>query len=256
MGCKKIIPCLDIYNGKTVKGINFENLKEAGDPVQLAAYYEHQQADELAILNIAATKENKADFFNLVEKIRNTTFFPLIVGGGINSVDDAKEAFSKGASKVSVNSSAVKNPQLIDDLVKEFGSDKVVCAIDAKKNSSLKGGWEVTTSGGKVSTKIDLFEWAKEVEERGCGSILLTSMNHDGTKGGFALKLLAELTNIVKIRVIASGGAGSMDDFVDLFEDTNCSSALAASIFHYGEVDVLKLKHYLDEKGIEVCLKK
>ena len=250
---KRIIPCLDIKDGRTVKGINFVNLRDAGDPVELAAYYSDHGADELVFLDISATEENRKTFADLVLKVAAAVRIPFTVGGGISSAKDVDMLLKNGADKVSVNSSAVKRPELINELAAQFGSQCIVVAIDAKE---VDGQWKVHLVGGKVPTEVDLFEWAKEVEERGAGEILFTSMNHDGTKNGFANEALAKLTSIVNIPVVASGGAGNRQHFIDTFIDGKADAALAASVFHYKEIDINSLKLTLSEAGIPVRLKR
>ncbi|NND62421.1 MAG: imidazole glycerol phosphate synthase subunit HisF [Flavobacteriaceae bacterium] len=248
---KRIIPCLDIKNGRTVKGINFENLKDAGDPVELAKIYSEKGADELVFLDIAATEENRKTLADLVLKIAAEVDIPFTVGGGISRVSDVEILLKNGADKVSVNSSAVKRPELINELAANFGSQCIVVAIDAKE---INGEWKVHLVGGKVPTEIDLFEWAKEVEQRGGGEILFTSMNHDGTKNGFANVALAQLSKTVNIPIIASGGAGRIEHFTDTFNHGKADAALAASVFHYKEISIKELKEQLKLAGIPVRL--
>jgi imidazole glycerol-phosphate synthase subunit HisF len=244
---KRIIPCLDIKNGRTVKGVNFVDLKDAGDPVILAKNYADTGADELVFLDISATEERRKTLIPLVREIAKTINIPFTVGGGISSIEDVRMLLKNGADKISINSSAVNNPQLIDDLAKEFGSQCIVVAIDAKK---INHQWKVHLVGGKVATVIDLFEWAKEVELRGAGEILFTSMNNDGTKNGFANEALARLSEIVNIPVIASGGAGTMAHFADVFTLGKADAALAASVFHYNEIKITELKQFLQQQNI------
>jgi imidazole glycerol-phosphate synthase subunit HisF len=246
---KRIIPCLDIKNGRTVKGVNFVDLKDAGDPVELAKKYAETGADELVFLDISATEERRKTLIDLVRKVAETINIPFTVGGGISSVEDVEILLKNGADKVSINSSAVKNPQLINDLALAFGSQCVVVAIDAKQ---VDGIWKVHLVGGKVATEIDLFDWAKEVEIRGAGEILFTSMDNDGTKNGFANEALAKLSQIVNIPIIASGGAGNMQHFVDAFIDGKADAALAASVFHFKEIEIQVLKKELKKQKIEV----
>ena len=246
---KRIIPCLDIKNGRTVKGINFVDLKDAGDPVELAKKYAETGADELVFLDISATEENRKTLVDLVRKVAETINIPFTVGGGISSIQDVDILLKNGADKVSINSSAVKNPQLINDLATTFGSQCVVVAIDAKQ---INGNWKVHLVGGKVATKIDLFDWAIEVANRGAGEILFTSMDNDGTKNGFANEALAKLSSIVNIPIIASGGAGTMQHFVDAFLIGKADAALAASVFHFGEIDIKMLKQELKNNNIEI----
>ena len=246
---KRIIPCLDIKNGRTVKGINFVDLRDAGDPVELAEIYANEGADELVFLDITATEQRRKTLIELVLKVAEAINIPFTVGGGISSVEDVAILLNSGADKVSVNSSAVKNPQLINDLAAKFGSQCIVVAIDAKK---INGEWLVHLVGGKVPTEIKLFDWAKEVEERGAGEILFTSMNHDGTKNGFANEALAHLSTLVNIPIIASGGAGNMQHFTDTFKEGKADAALAASVFHFKEIEILELKKELRKQGIPV----
>ncbi|MAU16094.1 MAG: imidazole glycerol phosphate synthase subunit HisF [Muricauda sp.] len=246
---KRIIPCLDIKNGRTVKGINFVDLRDAGDPVELAEIYAKEGADELVFLDISATEEKRKTLAELVYHVAETINIPFTVGGGISSVEDVDVLLKNGADKVSINSSAVKRPELINELVAKFGSQCIVVAIDAKQ---IEGQWKVHLVGGKVPTEIDLFEWAKEVEERGAGEILFTSMDHDGTKNGFANKALAKLSELVNIPVIASGGAGTIAHFSDTFKDGKADAALAASVFHFKEIEINTLKEELKREGIPV----
>jgi cyclase len=251
MHTKRIIPCLDIKEGRTVKGVNFGNLKDAGDPVELAKFYSRNGADELVFLDITASKENRKTFSKLVEKIARNINIPFTVGGGIASVEDVNMLLQSGADKVSVNSSAVKDPDLINRLAGRFGNQCVVVAIDAKE---IAGQWKVHLVGGSVPTQLDLYEWAKEAENRGAGEILFTSMNHDGTKNGFADQALATLSEILSIPVIASGGAGTMQHFAETFQKGKADAALAASVFHYNEIHIKALKRFLKEQGIAVRL--
>ncbi|MFH1001618.1 MAG: imidazole glycerol phosphate synthase subunit HisF [Bacteroidota bacterium] len=246
---KRIIPCLDIKDGRTVKGVNFIDIIDAGDPVELAKRYVQDGADELVFLDITATIEKRKTLAALVEKIAKVINIPFTVGGGINSLEDAQEIIKSGADKVSINSSAVKKPSLISEIANEFGSQSVVVAIDSKWENNE---WKVFVGGGKFSTGINTLVWAKQAELLGAGEILLTSMNNDGTKNGFAIDILIEVSRAVNIPVIASGGAGSMEHFKEVFEQTNVSAALAASIFHFGEIPVPKLKHYLKTINIPV----
>ncbi|AIN71614.1 imidazole glycerol phosphate synthase subunit HisF [Flavobacterium psychrophilum] len=248
---KRIIPCLDIKNGRTVKGVNFLDLKDAGDPVALAQKYAEEGADELVFLDISATEEDRKTVIDLVRKVSETINIPFTVGGGISSVNDVEILLKNGADKVSINSSAVKNPQLINDLASAFGSQCIVVAIDAKQ---INGNWKVHLVGGKVATEIDLFDWAKEVENRGAGEILFTSMDHDGTKNGFANEALAKLSQTVNIPIIASGGAGTMQHFADAFLVGNADAALAASVFHFQEIRIQDLKIALKNNTIQIRL--
>ncbi len=246
---KRIIPCLDIKNGRTVKGVNFENLIDAGDPVELAKYYSENGADELVFLDISATKEKRKTLVDLVERIAKNINIPFTVGGGISSVGDVSILLQSGADKVSVNSSAVKNPELINHLANKFGSQCIIVAIDAKQ---IDDNWKVYLVGGKVPTEIDLFEWAAEVEKRGAGEILFTSMNHDGTKDGYANQTLAIISQLVNIPVIASGGAGNMQHFADVFKIGKSDAALAASVFHFNEISIAELKQFLNNQDINM----
>jgi imidazole glycerol-phosphate synthase subunit HisF len=249
MLAKRIIPCLDIKDGRTVKGINFENLRDAGDAVELGAWYAENGADELVFLDITATVEKRKTFAELVTRIARNIDIPFTVGGGIASVADVSVLLEAGADKVSINSAAVRRPELIDELAKAFGSQCVVVAIDAKVVDSQ---WFVHLNGGRIATEIDLFDWSKEVAERGGGEILFTSMNHDGTKQGFANAALRQMSTSISIPVIASGGAGNRAHFYDTFTEGSADAALAASIFHFKEIDILDLKRYLAERGIVV----
>lgn len=249
---KRIIPCLDIQNGRTVKGINFIEIKDAGDPVELAKRYVEQGADELVFLDITATIENRKTLIELVKKISQEINIPFTVGGGINSIEDVSNIIQAGADKVSVNSSAVKNPQLIAEIANRFGNQCVVVAIDTKFEN---GEWKVFVNGGRTPTTLKTTDWAKQVEELGAGEILLTSMNNDGTKSGFAIDITKEISQLVNIPVIASGGAGTKKHFKALFENTEASAGLAASIFHYAEIPIPELKHYLLNEKISIRCK-
>ncbi|WP_080059679.1 imidazole glycerol phosphate synthase subunit HisF [Spirosoma aerolatum] len=257
---KRIIPCLDIKDGRTVKGTNFVNLRDAGDPVALAAIYADQGADELVFLDITATVDERKTLIELVRNVAHTINIPFTVGGGISSVADVSALLNAGADKISINSSAVRNPDLVNQLALEFGSQCVVVAIDtrwipaeqAEKGSQFEH--IVHTHGGRKPTALRTIAWAKEVEDRGAGEILLTSMDTDGTKAGFALDLTAQISGAANIPVIASGGAGSMDHFVDVFTTGKADAGLAASIFHFKEIEIPALKGYLREKGIEMRL--
>lgn len=246
---KRIIPCLDVKNGRTVKGINFEGLRDAGDPVALGAWYAKQGADELVFLDISATEEERETFASLVKEIAAECTIPFTVGGGINSIMDVDRLLKAGADKVSINSSAVKDPDLINQLAKEFGSQCIVLAIDARLEN---GYWLVYTHGGKKSTDKELFSWAREGQLRGAGEILFTSMNHDGTKNGFAVEALREMSKMVTVPIIASGGAGEMSHFVDVFKEGKADGALAASVFHFKEISISDLKSYLTENNIAI----
>ena len=246
---KRIIPCLDIKDGRTVKGVNFENLRDAGDAVELGSYYTQHGADELVFLDITATNEKRKTLSALVKKIAAQVTIPFTVGGGISSVEDVSLLLDSGADKISINTSAVKNPNLISDLAKRFGSQCVVVAIDAKKDN---GEWKVYLNGGKTATDIDVVSWAKQAEHLGAGEILLTSMNHDGTKNGFALDITEKISSSVSIPVIASGGAGNMSHFEEVFAKGKADAALAASIFHFKEIEIPLLKQFLISKNISV----
>lgn len=246
---KRIIPCLDIKNGRTVKGVNFVDLKDAGDPVELAKKYTETGADELVFLDISATEERRKTLIPLVREVAKAINIPFTVGGGISSVEDVKLLLQNGADKISINSSAVKNPKLITELAQEFGSQCIVVAIDAKE---IDGQWKVHLMGGKIATERDIFEWAKEIEQRGAGEILFTSMNNDGTKKGFANEALAKLSETVNIPIIASGGAGSMQHFADAFINGKSDAVLAASVFHFQEIEIPELKRFLKEKSIAI----
>ncbi len=244
---KRIIPCLDIKNGRTVKGTNFVNLRDAGDPVELAKLYSNTGADELVFLDISATEERRKTLADLVLRVASQVNIPFTVGGGISSVEDVDILLQNGADKVSINSSAVKRPELINELVAKFGSQCIVVAIDAKY---IEGEWIVHLVGGKVPTEYNLFDWAKEVEERGAGEILFTSMDNDGTKDGFANEALARLSESLNIPIIASGGAGNMQHFADAFTEGKADAALAASVFHFKEIEITDLKQELTTQGI------
>lgn len=249
MLAKRIIPCLDIKDGTTVKGINFVNLRDAGDPVELGIKYSNEGADELVFLDITATHEGRKTFTDLVERIALNISIPFTVGGGINELKDVDRLLSAGADKVSVNSTALRNPYIIDQISANFGSQVCVCAIDARFDGDK---WICYTSGGRNITDRELFSWAKEVENRGAGEILFTSMNHDGVKQGYANEALSKLSDILNIPIIASGGAGNMDHFKDVFTEGKADAALAASVFHFGEIAIKDLKQYLRREGVNV----
>tara|TARA_R110002124_G_scaffold138576_6_gene302219 strand:- start:166036 stop:166791 length:756 start_codon:yes stop_codon:yes gene_type:complete len=249
MLAKRIIPCLDIKDGRTVKGVNFINLRDAGDPAELASLYAITGADELVFLDISATEERRKTLADLVLRIAARVDIPFTVGGGITSEEDVEILLKNGADKICINSAAVKSPGLINKLASRFGSQCIVVAIDAKK---VNENWMVYLVGGREPTKIDLFSWALEVEKRGAGEILFTSMDHDGTKNGFANDALAKLSELVNIPVIASGGAGTIEHFTDVFKDGKADAALAASVFHFKEISISKLKNKLNEKGVPV----
>ncbi len=251
MVAKRIIPCLDIKDGMTVKGVKFVGLKTVGDPVELASAYAEQGADELVFLDITATHEGRKTFVDLVDRIARHINIPFTVGGGISELKDVEALLNAGADKISINSSAVRNPELIDQIAKNFGSQFVVVAIDAKKEEQ-GGEWAVTVNGGRVFTEKKLFSWAKEAETRGAGEILFTSMDNDGVKQGFANKALARISDDLTIPIIASGGAGTMEHFRDAFTLGKADAALAASVFHYNEISIPALKEYLRKENIIV----
>ncbi|MBR2624532.1 MAG: imidazole glycerol phosphate synthase subunit HisF [Paludibacteraceae bacterium] len=246
---KRIIPCLDVKNGQTVKGINFLNIKEVGDAVELGAQYARDGADELVFLDITATNEKRKTLSELVSRIARNINIPFTVGGGISSVDDVSVLLNCGADKISVNTAAVRNPQLINDLALNFGSQCVVLAVDTK---FVDGEWLVYLNGGRIPTEIRTKDWVKEAVDRGAGEILLTSMNNDGTKDGFAIDITKAVSESVNVPVIASGGAGTMEHFTEVFKEGKADAALAASIFHYGEIGIAELKAYLKSNGIEI----
>lgn len=252
MLAKRIIPCLDIKDGQTVKGTNFVDLREAGDPVELGRFYSREGADELVYLDITASFEKRKTFTDLVRKVAAHINIPFTVGGGIHELDDVARLLDAGADKISINSSAIRRPQLIDEIASHFGSQVCVVAIDAKETAQ---GWKCYLNGGRVETDRKLFEWAKEACDRGAGEILFTSMDHDGVKKGFANEALAHLSDTLSIPVIASGGAGSMEHFKDAFVKGKADAALAASVFHFGEIKISELKQYLCRNNINVRLK-
>lgn len=245
---KRVIPCLDVKDGETVKGVNFENLRNAGDPVELAKRYSAEGADELVFLDITASVEGRNTFTEMVEKVAKVINIPFTVGGGINAFADVERLLYAGADKVSVNSAAIRNPQLINEISSKFGSQVCVCAIDARQEAN--GEWYCYVKGGRERTEHRLFDWAAEVADRGAGEILFTSMNHDGVKTGYANEALAQLSTL-PIPIIASGGAGSMQHFYDAFTIGKADAALAASVFHFGEINIKKLKRFLNEKGVK-----
>lgn len=249
MLAKRIIPCLDIKDGQTVKGTNFVNLRQAGDPVELGKAYSEQGADELVYLDITASYEGRKTFTNLVRRIASQISIPFTVGGGIHELKDVDRLLSAGADKVSINSAAIRNPQLIDDIASHFGSQVCVVAIDARNTPY---GWKCFLNGGRVETERDLFDWAREANDRGAGEILFTSMDHDGVKTGYANEALATLADELSIPVIASGGAGKKEHFRDAFTQGKADAALAASVFHFGDIPIPELKQYLLNEGINV----
>jgi cyclase len=249
MLAKRIIPCLDVKDGQTVKGINFVNIQNVGDPVELGAEYSRQGADELVYLDITASHEKRKLFADLVKRIAQNINIPFTIGGGINEIADAERLLSAGADKISINSAGIKNPALIDQMAKSFGSQFVVVAIDAKLDD---GKWTVYINGGRIATDKELFSWAKEAQDRGCGEILFTSMNHDGVKQGFACDALAHLSENLNIPIIASGGAGKMEHFSEVFTKGKADAGLAASIFHYKEIAIPDLKNFLRKENIPV----
>lgn len=251
MLAKRIIPCLDIKDGRTVKGINFVNLRDAGDPVELGARYSQEGADELVFLDITATHEKRKTLAALARDIARHLSIPFTIGGGIKNRDDVDVLLDAGADKVSINSAAVRRPELISELADAFGSQFVVLAVDAK---SIDGEWFVHLNGGRIPTEVRLFDWVKEAENRGAGEILFTSMNHDGTKAGFAVEATAQVSDLVAIPVIASGGAGDSTHFHEVFTEGKADAGLAASIFHFGEVVISDLKRDLDQRGVAVRL--
>ena len=252
MYAQRIIPCLDIKDGRVVKGINFVDLRDAGDPVESAKAYEIAGADEIVFLDITATSDSRNTVADLVRRVASEVFIPITVGGGIRTVDDIRAILRAGADKVSLNSAAVKNPRLITDGAEAFGRQCIVAAIDAKKKND--GTWEVFISGGRIATGLDAVEWSVEMERLGAGEILLTSMDRDGTKSGYDLELTAQVSSRVNIPVIASGGAGNYSHFYDAFTEGKADAVLAASLFHYNEIPIRKLKKYLSERGIPVRL--
>lgn len=252
MLAKRIIPCLDINNGRTVKGVNFVNIRDAGDPVELAMYYSREGADELVFLDITATVEKRKTLTELVKKVASQINIPFTVGGGIASVENAFELLQNGADKISVNSAAFKNPALIKKMADEFGSQCVVLAIDTKKEAD--GKWYVYLNGGRIKTDITAYDWAKRAVELGAGEILLTSMNNDGTKDGFAEDITSLLSEKISVPIIASGGAGTMQHFADVFQNADADAALAATVFHYKEIEIPLLKQFLSDKKINVRL--
>lgn len=249
MLAKRIIPCLDIKNGQTVKGVNFLDVKEVGNPVEMAIKYSNQGADELVFLDISATEERRKTLIPLVREIARHINIPFTVGGGINALENVEELLKNGADKITINSAALSNPKLITDVAKRFGSQCMVVAIDTKLVENQN---KVFSNGGKIETEKEFFSWAKEVENLGAGEILLTSMNTDGTKSGFAIEITKQLSKLVNIPVIASGGAGTLQHFEDIFTETKATGALAASIFHFNEIEIPELKNYLKSKNLPI----
>ncbi|MBQ6203444.1 MAG: imidazole glycerol phosphate synthase subunit HisF [Prevotella sp.] len=246
---KRIVPCLDVKDGQTVKGTNFVNLRQAGDPVELGKAYSEQGADELVFLDITASFEGRKTFTEMVTRVAQEINIPFTVGGGINALEDVERLLYAGADKVSVNSAAIRRPELIDEISSRFGSQVCVCAIDARLDED---GWHCYVKGGRERVELGLFDWAKEVEQRGAGEILFTSMNHDGVKNGYANEALARLSESLSIPIIASGGAGRKEHFRDVFIEGKADAALAASVFHFGEIPIPELKQYLRQEGINV----
>lgn len=250
MFTKRIIPCLDVNNGRVVKGVNFVHLRDAGDPVEIAAAYDQAGADEIIFLDITATSDQRATVVDMVRRVAERVFIPFTVGGGIRTVDDFKALLREGADKISINSSAINRPELISEAADKFGSQCVVVAIDAKRRGD--GGWNIYKNGGRIDTGIDALEWAAKADRMGAGEILLTSMDCDGTKAGYDIELTRAIAEQVSIPVIASGGAGAKEHFYEALTDGKADAALAASLFHYKELGILELKDYLSEKGVPV----
>lgn len=248
MLAKRIIPCLDVRDGKVVKGINFVGIKEVGDPVELAKQYSDANADEIVFLDITASHEGRSTMLDVVRRTAEVVFVPLTVGGGIRTIDDVRDTLRAGSDKVGINSAAVRNPDLINEAAEMFGRQCIVAAVDAKRVKD--GSWHVVINGGRIDTGKDLLEWVQELEERGAGEILLTSMDADGTKAGYDIEMTKAVCDLVNIPVIASGGAGSVDDFADVFEETGCDAALAASLFHYGELTIDEVKTAMRARNI------
>ena len=252
MLAKRIIPCLDVKDGRVVKGVNFVGLRDAGDPVELAKFYSKQGADEIVFLDITATSDERETIADVVARTCKEVFVPLTVGGGIRTVEDFKDILRAGADKISINSSAVKTPDLINDAASRYGSQCVVVAMDARINKNMPSGYEIFVAGGRKAAGIDAIAWAKEVYQRGAGEILLTSMDKDGTKSGFDLDLTEKVCEVAQIPVIASGGCGNLEHFAEVFEKTHATAALAASLFHYGELSISQVKDYLRKRNISV----
>ncbi|HHW47383.1 MAG TPA: imidazole glycerol phosphate synthase subunit HisF [Clostridiaceae bacterium] len=250
---KRIIPCLDVHAGRVVKGVNFVNIRDAGDPVEIAAYYDKAGADELTFLDITASSDARDIMVDVVSRVAEQVFIPLTVGGGIRTVEDFRRILKAGADKISINTAAIKRPDLISEAAMRFGSQCVVVAIDAKRRTEGEG-WEVYINGGRVNTGRDVLEWATEAERLGAGEILLTSMDRDGTKEGYDIELTKMVSDAVKIPVIASGGAGTMEHFYEALTEGKADAVLAASLFHFREIEIMELKRYLKDRGIEVRL--
>lgn len=248
MLAKRIIPCLDVRDGKVVKGVNFVGIKEVGDPVELAKQYSDANADEIVFLDITASHEGRSTMLDVVRRTAEVVFVPLTVGGGIRTIDDVRDTLRAGSDKVGINSAAVRTPELINEAAAMFGRQCIVCAVDAKRMDD--GSWHVVINGGRIDTGKELIAWVKELEERGAGEILLTSMDADGTKAGYDLEMTKAVCDAVHIPVIASGDAGSIDDFAQVFEETGCDAALAASLFHYGELTIDEVKDAMRARGI------
>jgi cyclase len=254
MLAKRIIPCLDVTAGRVVKGVNFVELRDAGDPVEIARRYDEQGADEITFLDITATSDERDLILHIIEAVASQVFIPLTVGGGVRSVEDVRRLLNAGADKVSINSAAVANPPLVHEASQKYGSQCIVVAIDAKRSSSGNGGWEVFTHGGRKPTGLDVIEWARKMEKLGAGEILLTSMDRDGTKSGFDLELTRAVSDAVNVPVIASGGVGGLQDLADGIKLGRADAVLAASIFHYGEHTVQEAKRFMAEQNIPVRL--
>ena len=248
MLAKRIIPCLDVRDGKVVKGINFVGIREVGDPVELAKQYSDANADEIVFLDITASHEGRSTMLDVVRRTAEVVFVPLTVGGGIRTIEDVRDTLRAGSDKVGINSAAVRNPELINEAAEMFGRQCIVAAVDARRVED--GSWHVVINGGRIDTGKDLLAWVRELEERGAGEILLTSMDADGTKAGYDIEMTRAVCDIVNIPVIASGGAGSVDDFADVFEETGCDAALAASLFHHGELSIGEVKDAMRARGI------
>lgn len=252
MWCKRIIPCLDIKENRVVKGTNFVSIRDAGDPVELAQRYYEEGADEIIFLDISASLEKRKTLTKLANAVAKEVFIPFTIGGGISSIEDIKSLLKAGADKISLNSAAIENPSLIEAASKEFGSQAVVVAIDAKKQQN---NWMVYSKGGSIPTNLNAVEWAKQAVSLGAGELLVTSIDRDGTKSGFDLELMNMICNSVNVPVIASGGAGTSTDFLDVFQKTKSSAALAASLFHYNEIKITELKSFLKQNGVDVCVR-